>query len=597
MVRYRPSVGVFFTIGAFSVRPLVPCRIVVAIEIGLLYTAITKEQKMSGMSELLSVRKGPIYSKGSRTTPYRVFLAEDDVATRKSIRDNINLVAAGFEFCSEVPAGEISLPLIQSARPDVLITDIKMPFMDGQQLIRVIRRTMPDIKIIILSRHGEVHYLQEAIKLGVTEYLLKPITPEKLTAALYRVATQLDEDYQARENLQGLKNQVEDSLSMLRGKFLLNVVLGNIPPTEIVEKAHRLKLDMLARAYQVMVVKPELYMGAIHQIGTAKLEHIEKLISQVTQDHTSIISFHKDVDELVLIIKGDSTKQLEQRTYFLARLLKEEVEGQIECLLTIGIGSPKERLGDVTQSFNEAYRNTLSLNGQISLIGLTDRIGSSDTQRLDGTMIEQFLKTGVKADLDAFYESNINPLSKSLLTLPIFLHYFIVGLLITTSRFITKLGGNPDEILAQWQQPEAVISLIHTRQQIKEQTYKFLLAALDFRDNRASAQLQYDEMIHKAQSYIDEHFADAEISLNEVAAYVSMSGSHFSMIFSRETGETFIEYLTRQRIKKARELLRTTNLKAKEIAFEVGYNNQHYFYLVFKKVSGLSPTEFRLTSN
>lgn len=553
---------------------------------------------MSGMSELLSVRRGPIYSKGSRTTLYKILLAEDDIVVRKNIRDNINWASAGLEFCSEVSNGEVSLSLIQALRPDVLITDIKTPFMDGLQLIRMIRKSVPDLKIIILSKHGEFSYLQEAIKLGVTEYLLKPVTPKKLTAALYRVAIQLDEDYRQRETLQGLKNQVEDSLTMLRGKFLLDVVLGNIPPAEIVEKAHRLKLDMLARAYQVMVVKAELYMGAISQIGPGKLQYIEELISRVTQDHTStsIISFHKNVEELVLIIKGDSTKQLEQRIYFLARLLKEEVEGQIECLLTIGIGSSKERLGDVANSFNEAYRNTLSLNGQISLSGLTDRIDNSDMQRLDAAMIEQFLKTGVKADLDAFYESNISPLSKSLLTMPVFLHYFTVGLLITTARFIAKLGGNPDEILPQWQQPETVISLIHTRQQIKEQTSKFLLAALEFRDERASTQLQYDEMIQKAQTYIDKHFADAEISLNEVAAYVSMSSSHFSMIFSRETGETFIEYLTRQRIKKARELLRTTNLKAKEIAFEVGYNNQHYFYLVFKKVSGVSPTEFRLTT-
>ncbi len=551
---------------------------------------------MSGLSELLSVRKSPIHSRGSGAVPYKLFLVEDEIVARKSIRDNINWSATGFEFCGEASDGEIALPLIQSVRPDVLITNIKMPFMDGLRLIRVIRKSMPDIKIIILSRHGEFDYVHEAIKLGITEYLLKPITPEKLTAVLQRVASQLDEGRQARENLQGLKNQVEDSLVILREKFLLKVVLGNIPPSEIVEKAHRLKLDMLARAYQVMVVKAELYMGAINQISVAKLEYIETLISRVTQDHTSIISFHKDVEELVLIIKGDSTKQLEQRTYFLARLLKEDVESQMECLLTIGIGSPKERLRDVAQSFSEAYRNTLSLNGQISLNGLTDQLGSSDLQKLDGTMIEQFLKTGIKADLDKFYESNISPLSKSLLNPPIFLHYFIVGLLITTSRFITGLGGNPGDILSQWQQPETVIGLIKTPQQIKEQTYKFLLAALDFRDNYASKQSQYDDMIHNAHSYIDEHFADAEISLNEVAAHVSLSGSHFSMIFSRETGETFIEYLTRQRIKKARELLRTTSLNAKEIAFEVGYNNPHYFYLVFKKFSGVSPTEFRLTT-
>lgn len=528
--------------------------------------------------------------------PYKLFLAEDEVVVRKGMRDNIDWPSAGFEFCGEASDGEIALPLIQSARPDVLITDIKMPFMDGLQLIRIVRETMPDIKIIILSGHDEFHYAQEAIKLGITEYLLKPITPEQLMAVLHRVASQLDEDRQARENLQGLKNQVEDGLAILREKFLLKVVLGNIPSADIVGKAHQLKLDILARAYQVIVVKAEIAMGAIDQISLAELEYVETLISRVTQDHTSIISFHKDVEEMVLIIKGDSTTQLEQHTYFLARLLKEEVESQIECVLTIGVGSSKERLGDIAQSFSEAYRNTLNLKGQIGLNTMTDQLAGADLQKLDGTMIEQFLKTGIQADLDKFYENNVGPLSKSLLNLPIFLHYFIVGLLIATSRFITRLGGNPGELLSQWQQPEAVIALIKTPQQLKDQTCGLLLAALDFRDKHASKQSQYDEMIRKAQCYIDEHFTDAEISLNQVAAHVSLSGSHFSMIFSRETGETFVEYLTRQRMKKARELLRTTNLNAKEIAFEVGYNNPRYFYLVFKKVSGVSPTKFRLTA-
>lgn len=551
---------------------------------------------MPGVSELLSARKSPLHSKGTRATPYKLFLAEDELAIRNSLRNEINWPEAGFEFCGESENGEVALPLIQSAQPDVLITDIKEPFIGGLQLLRAIRQTQPDIKIIILSRHGEFDYVQEAIRLGITEYLLKPITPEKLTAVLHRVAAQLDEERQARESLQDLKNLPEDSLAILREKFLLKVVLGDIPPDEIVEKGHRLKLDLLARAYQVMVVKAELAMGAINQISAAKLEYIEALISRVTQDHTHIISFHKDIEELVLIIKGDSIKQLEQRTYFLARLLKEDVESQIECLLTIGIGSPQDRLRNVTQSFTEAYRNTLNLNGQISLNGLTDQLDSSDLQKLDGTLIEHFLKTGRQAEVDTFYESHISPLSKSLLKQPIFLHYYIVGLLITTSRFITGLGGNPGDILSQWQQPEAVIRLVKDPQQLKEQTYKFLLAALDFRDKQASKQSQYSDITHKARSYVDEHFSDTGISLNQVAAYVALSSSHFSMIFSRETGETFIEYLTRRRIQKAMELLRTTSLPAKEVAFEVGYNNQHYFYLVFKKVSGVSPTEFRLTA-
>src|SRR5689334_14173957 len=207
-----------------------------------MYTAATKEPKMPGVSELLSARKHPLHSKGSRATPYKLFLADDELAFRESIRDTLNWPEAGFELCGEAPNADVALPLIQSAQPDVLITDIKKPFSGGPQLIQVVRQTLPDIKIIILSRQGEFDSVQEAIRLGITEYLLKPITPEKLTAVLHRVAAQLDEERQARENRQGLKNLPEDSLAILREKFLLKVVLGDIPPAEIVEKGHRLKL-------------------------------------------------------------------------------------------------------------------------------------------------------------------------------------------------------------------------------------------------------------------------------------------------------------------------------------------------------------------
>src|SRR5215471_21790291 len=111
---------------------------------------------------------------------HKIFLVEDEVITRQGIRDNVNWRACGFEFCGEAADGEMALPLLRATHPDVLITDIKMPFMDGLQLSKIVRERMPWIKIIILSGHDEFEYAQKAIKLGITEYLLKPVTVLKL---------------------------------------------------------------------------------------------------------------------------------------------------------------------------------------------------------------------------------------------------------------------------------------------------------------------------------------------------------------------------------------------------------------------------------
>ena len=119
--------------------------------------------------------------------PYKVFLVEDEIVAREGIRDHINWQAAGLEFCGEAPDGEIALPLIRAIKPDILITDIRMPFVDGLELCRIVRESMPWIKIIILSGYDEFSYAQEAIKLGVTEYLLKPIGAQDLLKALKKV--------------------------------------------------------------------------------------------------------------------------------------------------------------------------------------------------------------------------------------------------------------------------------------------------------------------------------------------------------------------------------------------------------------------------
>ena len=111
---------------------------------------------------------------------YKIFFVEDEVITREGIRDNVDWQASGFEFCGEAADGEMALPLLRTAQPDVLITDIKMPFMDGLQLTKIVRERMPWVKIVILSGHDEFEYAQEAIKLGVTDYLLKPVTVKKL---------------------------------------------------------------------------------------------------------------------------------------------------------------------------------------------------------------------------------------------------------------------------------------------------------------------------------------------------------------------------------------------------------------------------------
>src|SRR5512137_2087771 len=193
--------------------------------------------------------------------PYKAFFVEDEIVTREGIRDNVDWRGHGFEFCGEAPDGEIALPLIRSTQPDLLITDIKMPFMDGLELCKIVRERMPWMKIVILSGHDEFEYAQKAINLGVTDYLLKPVTVQGLHQVLQRIAAQIDREHREQEHLERLKSQVEENRAALRERLLLSLAMGALSSAEAIEKGQLLDLDLVAGCYLVVVVRIDLHQA------------------------------------------------------------------------------------------------------------------------------------------------------------------------------------------------------------------------------------------------------------------------------------------------------------------------------------------------
>jgi two-component system response regulator YesN len=153
------------------------------------------------------------------------------------------------------------------------------------------------------------------------------------------------------------------------------------------------------------------------------------------------------------------------------------------------------------------------------------------------------------------------------------------------------LGGDVDKVIPELNSIETTMSNIKTVEELREQVYKILSDALNYRDSQANG--LRGNLIYQAKEYIDLHYIEPGLSLHEVASHANLSVSHFSVVFGQEAGQTFKEYLTEVRISKAKELLRMTALRSTDIAYQVGYNDPHYFSSVFKKNTGLSPIEFR----
>ena len=283
---------------------------------------------------------------------YKVFFVEDEIVTREGIRDNVDWKAHGFEFCGEAPDGEIALPLMQTVRPDVLITDIRMPFMDGLQLSQIVQDRMPSTKIIILSGHDEFEYAQKAIKLGVFEYLLKPVSVQDLHNVLQKVASELDRERDEQQALRKLRDQVEENRAALRERFLLKLVTGATSSAEAIEKSQLLGVDLVARCYLVVVIRVEP-SDRSEPFDHLIYERVQQLVSGLVEHNPDVFLLTKDVHELVLVLKGGSPENLYEERDLLLDRMRQEVR-PARCELIIGSGTPQERITEICQSFIDA---------------------------------------------------------------------------------------------------------------------------------------------------------------------------------------------------------------------------------------------------
>jgi two-component system response regulator YesN len=519
---------------------------------------------------------------------YKVFLVEDEIVTREGIRNNVKWEENNFEFCGEASDGETALVQIQAIKPDILITDIKMPFMDGLQLGKIVREKMPWMKIIVLSGHDEFEYAKEAINIGVTEYLLKPITVQDMHKVLQKLASQLDRERRDEETLKKLQEQLDENNTMLKEKLLLKVVTGAISTAEAFEKGQTLGLDLLARFYFIVILSIEIQERS-DQFNYDRYQQMQNIISGLIGNNPDIFLLKKDWKEMVLLIKGNIPQYMEEENNLLLDSIRKEVDKK-GYQLTVGIGSQKNRIADIYQSFIEAFVSVQNASGR-EKSGSEQAVEIADLLKINKPAIETYLNCGVKEDFEEFFDAYIQPLSEIALKSYLIKNYLFMDIVMAGAKMVNELGGSNENVIPELNSIETILANINTVERLKDEIYKLVIIAMNFRDSQAKS--QHTKLIRVAKDFIDKHYMESSLSLYEIASQVNLSPSHFSTIFSQETCQTFKEYLTAARINKAKELLRTSSLSSNAISYQVGFNDPHYFSYVFKKSVGMSPMEFR----
>ena len=445
---------------------------------------------------------------------------------------------------------------------------------------------MPWVKIVILSGHDEFEYAQSAIKLGVAEYLLKPINADAIQNALRSVATVLDKEGEERENLKQLQSQIKDNLTLRKERLLLQLVSGGVSSSEAIAQCRQIGLDIIAQQYLVLLIKVQVRPGNGHT-DFAQYQKIPQLVRDLVEMHPGTFFTQKSVEELLLIMSGDDPEGLKQDGLFLANLIQQDLQQEMDCRVSVGMGEVQQRLTDISLSFAGAV-TAVNQTPPPATPKISQQI---DSVKIEAAIVEQYLKSGLIEQFDAFFAENLQAPGEIALQSTLLKDYFFVDLILTAAQFITSLDGDAHQIIPEMDEIEPFLEQIDTIESMRAALRQLFGHALMFRNE----QVQYEKskLIFQAKDFIDANYTDPNLLLNEVAATVNLSPSHFSVVFGRETGESFKDYLTRIRIERAKELLRTTNMKCSEVAYQSGYSDPHYFSYVFRKNTGLPPQQFR----
>ena len=535
----------------------------------------------------------------------KVFLVEDEIIVREGIRDRINWADNGFEFSGEASDGELAYPMIQQIKPDIVITDIKMPFMDGLALSRLIRNELPWTKIIILSGYDEFQYAKEAINIGVTDYLLKPIGSSKVLETLLKIRDNIEEERNLREMQIRYRKEMQENENYQRRQFFTQLISDSSSVPEILNRANELDIDLAAKSYNILLFICPQKDESSWEKYSGKLVQMEEKIENNFSMRKHMILFRRGLEGWALLIKGTDHESAESVTKRCIIELENLFQSDQSMDYFIGVGMPVERLQQIPQAFQKANRafvyryivedNKIEYYSFDPKPAITSQNGFSlkllDPSKLSQSVIDRFLRSGLKENVSQFVEDYIESIGLDSGNSLSFRKYIVTNILIGVSAFLDEIGIGKHVIIDSFGDIEQITEKVTTVSYTKELIEKIFDVALDFRDNNSKQ--KYANLLSAAETYIRENYNSEDISLNLVAQVTNVSPSYFSSIFSQEKGITFIEFLTNVRIEKAKELLRSTTLRSSEISQAVGYKDSHYFSYLFKKETGLTPREYR----
>ncbi|MFC0470674.1 response regulator [Halalkalibacter kiskunsagensis] len=522
----------------------------------------------------------------------KVIITDDEIQVRKGLRMKVDWEEEGFEIVAEASNGKEALELLENGVVDLIITDMRMPIMDGVELAKHCHEQFPNVKVIVLSGYSDFDFVRGSMKEGVRDYLLKPVAPDELEEALRRIRKEIEEEKQNQLESDRMRQLVHSHLQEVQDQYFLHLVKEEwLQLAMVKERLHQLQLEELAHEFvTVQFVTVEIRENddkskRLKEFGLP----FQLLCKEIAKEHAGAYSFYDpNYTNMVQFLQLTDSKT-PNRTSDLVKNVQENVKKYLHLETVIGIGNVVRGL----KEFRNGYISSLLAWSQSQLGSESQVIDETGTREEVFDFSPDFERRLTNAienvDFEVFKENLKKVLGRGE-------NQSVMSFSMAANRVLFLLGSLAKKYDIETKDIQSTIWNCQQRiweltSQHKVMEYLMQLAQLIVEKVRA-ARFSNHKLIDSIKHYLDEHYAN-EISLTSLSKLFHINSAYLSETFKNKVGQNFSDYLVSIRMEKAKQFLQDKHLKIIDVANLVGFSSSGYFSTVFKKHFGQTPVEFR----
>lgn len=521
-----------------------------------------------------------------------VLIIDDEYLERNLLKRCIDWNKLGMDIIGEASNAEEGFKLIDELRPDIIFTDIKMPGIDGIKFSESILQQYPAIKIVILTGYNDFKYAQKSVRLGISDFLLKPIDENEVLNTASKLKAVIETERKEKKEFEELKKQLYENLPYLKERFLNELISGNFDDNLIDEKLEFFDISLDGGIYQVAALEITYVDDVNEESRLIQNFKVGNYVKNQLKNLKRIIVFTDSMNRII-ILNNDEKLDL----YKICISLKNKITKDIDCTVNIGVGNIKKEIGNIRVSYIEAidalnYRIAVGNNNVIHYrdVHFAESKTELDTNHMFNEL-KFYLKSGLESDAmniikDVF--SNVDLKSENAVKLIRVTALNIISICFSVSL---ELKENFDDVyLSEIKSYDKIIN-IETLPDMIEYISKIVKNTIKAVNKEQISNI--NNLIDNVKKFIEENISDSNLSLSYVAKHFYLNPSYLSRTFKKKTGINFIEYLTNKRMEKAINLIKEKNMKSFEIANAVGIQDPNYFSSCFKKYTGLNVSEYK----